>query len=235
MPAAGCCHGNGPPRHSPAHGSHGPRHPWPPRLTTRARRLLNAMTQSARGLSGHPWFSLDRRGTVTSQVNPDTAHACRSSGADPPRLPGVSREASEKRSAQFPPSLGSAPRGRCWGGPSGGSPVGGQDPRSFPETLVFRACTEASMISAARETARLVGSGRLEKDRSCDGDGIPLWLRSLRHKGKRKEGYSSGAVRVRSQNSLQQSMCRACPCGLRTGTSGGREPDGTWGDKPRQH
>lgn len=77
--------------------------------------------------------------------------------------------------------------GRCsGGGTSGGSPVGGRDRPSFPETLVFRACTEASMISAARAMARLVGSGSLEKDRSCDGRGISLLLRSLRQRGDTK-------------------------------------------------
>lgn len=169
------------------------------------------------GAERPPRFSLDHRGTITSQANPDASHACWSRG-DRPTASAWKRAGRQARSAlcsSSQPRL--CPSGPLLGGHLRGSPVGGQDPRSFPETLVFRACTEASMISAARETARLVGSGRLEKDRSCDGDGIPLWLRSLRHEGRRHAGYSSGAVLISSQYSLQQSMCRACPCGVKDG------------------
>ena len=54
------------------------------------------------------------------------------------------------------------------------------------------------MISAARETARLVGSGSLEKDRSCDGEGSPLLLRSLWHKGGHKVGHSEATAKLSS-------------------------------------
>lgn len=39
------------------------------------------------------------------------------------------------------------------------------------------------MTSAARDTARLVGSGSLEADRSCDGEMTSLFLRFLWHRG----------------------------------------------------
>lgn len=45
-------------------------------------------------------------------------------------------------------------------------------------------------MSAARDAARLVGSGSLEKDRSCDGEMISLLWRFLGTKRRCKVNYS---------------------------------------------
>lgn len=67
-------------------------------------------------------------------------------------------------------------------------PVRDRDCRGPRWAPPLTARTEASIISAARETARLVSSGSLERDRSRDGERASLFWRFLRHEGRHEGG-----------------------------------------------
>lgn len=92
----------------------------------------------------------------------------------------------ESRPAGTPPDPELPTWGRHSPAGAGRSPVGSWSVSRLRQTLLFTSWTAVSMISAARDAVRLVGSGSLEKDRSCDGEKIPLLRRFLGTKRRYK-------------------------------------------------
>lgn len=80
---------------------------------------LGCRDTGCQGLSGRPasvWTTEGPSPPRRTQTHPTPAGAA---VTDPPRLPGSEQGGKREALCAAPPSPGSAPRGRCWGGTSG--------------------------------------------------------------------------------------------------------------------